>query len=91
MSISELVSKTSQKTLNMFLGQPCCICIKENKFDVKGFKTDVAGIIENKIHFLCECKKYSTLRLKLYDSIECTYFTYFVLNANSEEMFIHLM
>ena len=61
-----MASKTSQKTLNMFLGQPCYIC-------------------------MYECKKYSTLRLKLYDSIEYTYFTYFVPNANSEEMFIHLM
>ena len=39
-----MVGKTSQKTLNMFLCQPCCICIKENNFDVKGSETDVAGI-----------------------------------------------
>ena len=39
-----MVAKTSQKTLNMFLGQPCCKCIKENNFDVKGSETDVAGI-----------------------------------------------
>ena len=39
-----MVGKTSQKTLNMFLGQPCCICIKENNFDVKGSGTNVAGI-----------------------------------------------
>ena len=39
-----MVGKTSQKTLNMFLGQPCCICIKENNFDVMGSETDVAGI-----------------------------------------------
>ena len=28
----------------MFLGQPCCICIKEDNFDVKGSETDVTGI-----------------------------------------------
>ena len=39
-----MVGKTSPKTLNMFLSQPCCICIKENYFDVKGSGTDVAGI-----------------------------------------------
>ena len=39
-----MVGKTSQKTLNMFLCQPCGICIKENNFDVKGSETDVAGI-----------------------------------------------
>ena len=44
-----MVGKTSRKTLNMFLDQPCCICIKENNFDVKtvlkGSETDVAGIL----------------------------------------------
>ena len=40
-----MVGKTSQKTSNIFLGQPCCICIKENNFDVKGSKTDVAGFL----------------------------------------------
>ena len=31
--------------LNMFLGQPCCICIdKEDNFDLKGSETDVTGI-----------------------------------------------
>ena len=29
----------------MFLGQPCCICIKEDNFDLKGCETDVAGIL----------------------------------------------
>ena len=28
----------------MFLGQPCCICIKEDDFNLKGSETDVAGI-----------------------------------------------
>ena len=28
----------------MFLGQPCCIYIQENDFDLKGSETDVAGI-----------------------------------------------
>ena len=31
-------------TLNMFLGQPCCICIKEDNFGLKGSETDVTGI-----------------------------------------------
>ena len=39
-----MMGKTSQKTLNMFLGQPCRICIKENNFDIKGSETDVAEI-----------------------------------------------
>ena len=39
-----MVVKTSRNALNMFLGQPCCIYIKENNFDVKGSQTDVAGI-----------------------------------------------
>ena len=29
----------------MILGQPCCICIKEENFDLKGSETDVAGIL----------------------------------------------
>ena len=41
-----MVGKTSQKTLNTFMGQPCCICFKENNFYVKGSETDAAGIIE---------------------------------------------
>ena len=28
----------------MFLGQPFCICIKDENFDLKGSETDVAGI-----------------------------------------------
>ena len=44
MRTSELVGKTSRRTLNMFLGQPGCICIKEDNFDLKGSETDVAGI-----------------------------------------------
>ena len=28
----------------MFLSEPCCICIKEDNFDLKGTETDVAGI-----------------------------------------------
>ena len=39
-----MMGKTSQKTLNMFMGQPCCICFKENNCDVKGSETDAAGI-----------------------------------------------
>ena len=35
---------------------------------------DTCQVIENEIHFLSECKKYNTLRLKLYDSIKCTNF-----------------
>ena len=31
-------------TLNTFLGQPCCICIKEDNFGLKGSETDVTGI-----------------------------------------------
>ena len=31
-------------TLNTFLGQPCCICIKEDNFHLKGSETDVTGI-----------------------------------------------
>ena len=33
-------------TLNMFLGQRCCICTKEDNFDLKGSETDVTGILE---------------------------------------------
>ena len=29
----------------MFLGQPCCICIKKDDFGLKGSETDVAGIL----------------------------------------------
>ena len=28
----------------MFLGQPCCICVKEDNFLLKASETDVAGI-----------------------------------------------
>ena len=28
----------------MFLGQPCCICIKEDNFYLTGSETDVAGL-----------------------------------------------
>ena len=33
-------------TLNMFLGQPYCICIKEDNFDLKSSETDVTGILK---------------------------------------------
>ena len=33
-------------TLNMYLGQPCCICIKEENSDLKGSETDVTGILK---------------------------------------------
>ena len=39
-------------TLNMFLGQPCCICIKEDYFDLKGSETDVTGILHS-----CQIKR----------------------------------
>ena len=42
-------------TLNMILGQPCCICIEEDNFDLKGSETDVTGIpvfIPSASHFL---------------------------------------
>ena len=41
-----MVGETSKMTLNMFLGQPCCICTKEDNFALnrKGSETDVAGI-----------------------------------------------
>ena len=29
----------------MFLGQPCCICIKEENFDLKGSETDVVVVV----------------------------------------------
>ena len=32
------------KGFKYVLGQPCCICIKENDFDLKGSETDVDGI-----------------------------------------------
>ena len=31
-----------------FVGQPCCICIKEDNFDLKGFETGVTGIYRPK-------------------------------------------
>ena len=40
-------------TLNMFLDQPCCICIKEDNFDLKGSETDVTGIL--RIYSTCTC------------------------------------
>ena len=39
-----MVGETSKMTLNMFLGQPCCICTKEDNFALKSSQTDVAGI-----------------------------------------------
>ena len=39
-----MVGETSYMTLNMFLGQPCCICIKEDNFDLRRSETDVTGI-----------------------------------------------
>ena len=35
-------------TLNMILGQPCCICIKEDNFDLKGSETGVTWIFSNR-------------------------------------------
>ena len=32
------------KDFKYILGQPCCICIKEDNFYLKGSETDVAGI-----------------------------------------------
>ena len=45
MRTSEKVSNL-MKDLKYVLVQPCCICIKEDNFDLKGSETDVAGIYD---------------------------------------------
>ena len=45
-------------------------------------------MVENEIHFLCECKNDDTLRLKMFDSI---YDSDFVLTIDHKKTFITLM
>lgn len=40
-----MVGLTLQRTLNIFLSQPCCICIEEVDFELKGSETDATGIL----------------------------------------------
>ena len=47
----------------MFLDQPGYIYIKENKFDLKGSETDVAGIFGNK--FIKHLKRVNRLTSSL--------------------------
>ena len=42
-------------------------------------------MVENEIHFLCECEIYETLRLKMFDSINDSDF---VLGIDHKEIFI---
>ena len=45
-------------TLNMFLDQPCCICIKEDNFDLKSSETDVTVIL--RIYSTCIISEFTS-------------------------------